>query len=191
MKTLHYFGITLLIAFMSVTISSCSKNDDEKIDMKASTVEMQYFLDIRKGILNCIDITVEYYNGSGTTKENITKENDNWEKNIKTGLPVKLGYRIIMKLKTGVNVSELEKELSGTPLLLQNQFGYIYYVYNSAGRILSAENMDNGYYLIDKSLISKWASNPSNVYETSLILEFNSDGRKIITDEPTLKTGPF
>lgn len=190
MKTLHYFGITLLIAFMSVTISSCSKNDDEKIDMKASTVEMQYILDISKGILNYIDITVEYYNGSGTTKENITKENDNWEKNIKTGLPVKLGYRIIMKLKTGVNVSELEKELSGTPLLLQNQFGYIYYVYNSAGRILSAEKMDTGYYLIDKSLISKWASNPSNVYETSLILEFNSDGRKIIIDEPTLKTRP-
>ena len=175
---------------MSVTISSCSKNDDEKIDMKASTVEMQYFLDIRKGILNCIDITVEYYNGSGTTKENITKENYNWEKNIKTGLPVKLGYRIIMKLKTGVNVSELEKELSGTPFLLLNQFGYTYYVYNSAGRILSSENMYDAYYLIDKSLISKWASNPSNVYETSLILEFNSDGRKIITDEPTLKTRP-
>lgn len=185
MKTLRLIGVTLLTVLLSINLTACSSSsDDSEIDMKAHSVEMNYYIfGITEEILDNIDIRVDYYNGgSEVIKEVLTKESlvfdpssnyYHWEKTAKTTLPAKLGYRIMMRLKpeVGVDVGELEE--SGTS-------GYTHTITNAAGLTLYSEKLTTVFKLIDQSLLSKWVIDPTGAYSVSQIALFDSNGQVTI-----------
>lgn len=172
MKTLRLFEIALLTVLMIVGLSACGGSDDGDLKERKS-VSMEYDMSIIEENFNNIDLSVEYYDGSGKTviekltKENMTKWQRNtfvgeeimyhWNKSVKSEYPAKLGYRIIVSLKPGVDVSEL------------GELFYCSYQYAVAYRV--AFQLPQPYIGIISS------PNKSNIYSWPFIAIFDSDGK--------------
>ncbi len=127
--------LMMLTAILCCTMlfTSCSKSDDKGggspsvPDTTPVSVAFIYQLQVSQDMIDYLDVSVEYYDPSGNVKsEPITKTT--WQSSkITAKLPATVAARMIIKAKSGVDYSKVDKVLVATGLThagsLQNKAG--------------------------------------------------------------------
>lgn len=107
------FLAALICCAMTTVFTSCDKDDDNKIkpeteDTTPAAAVMNFSFNVGDDILGSFDVTVEYYNAEGKLQTEQMTQSE-WEKSVKANLPVKLGARLKIQPKEGVNFENLER----------------------------------------------------------------------------------
>lgn len=96
---------------MTMTVfTACGDDDDNPTidNMKPVAVVMDYTFETTAEMLNVFDLTIEYYDESGSVqKEQMT--NAQWKKSLRTKIPTTVGARLTAKVKDGIDVASMEK----------------------------------------------------------------------------------
>ena len=104
------FLVALICCAMTTAFTSCDKdqNKPENEDTTPVAAVMNFSFNVGDDILGSFDVTVEYYNTEGKLQTEQMTQNE-WEKIVKANLPVKLGARLRIQPKEGVNFENLER----------------------------------------------------------------------------------
>ena len=111
-KNLMTLAAVLCCAMMTSMFTSCTKDDNvdptPADDTKPVAGIMNYSLTVGDDMVNYLDLTIEYYDAAGKVQsEQMTQKT--WTKKVKAALPAKLGMRLNLKLKNGVDPSTIAK----------------------------------------------------------------------------------
>lgn len=140
MKTRQFFRFAIVFfsaIVMSSLMISCDEKKDEPTDPTDPTVDTkavgsllaQKFF-VSSELLQIADITVEYYDHEGNKQVEKMAKDTAWVKTVKAGLPSKLGYRVHIAKKAGVDFASLGK----TPLT--NGYKFEGGAINAAGAVV-------------------------------------------------------
>ena len=134
-KAFCFAMVTVSAIVMAGLMMSCEKKD-EPTDPETSTADKavasilaQKYL-VSSELLQIADITVEYYDHEGNKKVDVMSKDTVWEMTVKAGLPSKLGYRVKIAKKAGVDFASL----GVTPLT--NGFKYEGGAINEDGKVI-------------------------------------------------------
>ena len=112
-KMMMTLAAVLCCAMTTTVLTACGGDDKDTPgpDNTPVAATMEHKFSASADMLKYMDLTVEYYNASGTVeKETITGD---WSKSVTAKLPAKHGARVTIKLKDGVDVSKIDKVTLG------------------------------------------------------------------------------
>ena len=100
----------LCCAMTTTVLTACGGSDDSGNvpgpDKTPVAGVMEAKFEVSEDIIKYLDVTVEYYDADGSVKKE-QMDKTTWSKQVKAKLTAKLGARLLMKLKDGVDVSTL------------------------------------------------------------------------------------
>ena len=106
------FLAALVCCAMTTVFCSCDNEEDklkpEPEDTTPVAAMMDYTMTVGDDLLNYFDVKVEYYSNDGRLQAEMMTQKE-WKKSVKAILPVKLGARLTVEPKEGVNFDELEQ----------------------------------------------------------------------------------
>lgn len=103
----------LICCAMTTLFTSCTNDEDNKLKPEAEdntpvAAVMNYTLSVGDDILGSFNVTVQYYNAAGELQSEPMTQSE-WKKSVKANLPVRLGARLTIQAKEGVNFANIEK----------------------------------------------------------------------------------
>ena len=173
--------MTLTAVFCSVmaisVLSSCSKDDkgnNDAPDTTPASVKVMFIYHFPDDMLQFIDMTAEYLDENGNVQsEKITSPA--WIKDITaTKLPAKLGARLHLAKKSGVDYKEVSQVTTGAKITRS------YSLLNKAGTMLKGVEEGNfsynGNWLSGEGIVQFIEKEGKNF--ATLLLEFDANGKE-------------
>lgn len=96
-------------AMTTTVLTACGGNDDGDVpgpDKTPVAGKMTASYQVSEDMLKYLTISVEYYDADGNVKKEQMDKTE-WAKEVKAKLPAKVGARLLMKLKDGVDASTI------------------------------------------------------------------------------------
>ena len=112
-KFMMTLAAVLCCAMTTTVLTACGGDDKDTPGSDNTPVTAQLISEFApsEDMLKYMDVTVEYYDASGSIqKETITEA---WTKTVRAKIPAKLGIHVTIKLKDGVDVTKIEKATLG------------------------------------------------------------------------------
>ena len=111
-KFLMTFAAVLCCAMTTTLFTACGGDDDddnknpaEDLTPKAAVMDCE--ITVGDDMLNTFNLTIEYYDANGKVQsEKLTQKS--WSKKVKASLPAKVGARLLLQIKDGVDVASAE-----------------------------------------------------------------------------------
>jgi hypothetical protein len=115
MKTKRFYLVALLMCALSV-FTSCSKGSDNNgggstpaaPDTTPVSIKFVYMAGVSPDVVQYMDAEVEYLDESGNVKTEKITSAETWTKVITFKLPAKMGARLHLKKKSGVDYGKIE-----------------------------------------------------------------------------------
>ena len=109
-KIMLTLAAVLCCAMTTTVLTACGGSDDSGDvpgpDKTPVAGVIKAGIKVSEDMLKYLDLTVEYYDANGSVQKE-TMDKTEWSKEVKAKLTAKLGARLLMKLKDGVDVSNL------------------------------------------------------------------------------------
>ena len=170
--------MTLTAVFCcAMVMSSCSKDDkgnNDVPDTTAASAKVNFVIHVNPDMLQCIDMTAEFMDVDGNVQsEKVTSIA--WSKSMSfTKFPAKLGARLHLAKKSGVNYAEVSNAEVGA--VITRSFS----ISNKAGSLLNNATGE------EYSYTAKWLSGDDLVKYIedegknfkSLLLEYDAKGKE-------------
>ena len=170
-----------LCAMMMALLTGCNFNtpqqpvtplDPEDDEDASQAVQATYTYGTTDDQLKFFNITIEYYDGDGTKKQEQIKESS-WGKSVKSkSLPATFGMRILYTLNTNYSISPTKVEYIGYYYSIDS------YAINGAGKMVGTRYHE--YKEVDEDCasakIEKWLESYSS-HPSSLLLKYDKDGK--------------
>ena len=111
-KIMLTLAAVLCCAMTTTVLTACGGSDDSGNvpgpDKTPVAGVMEAKFEVSEDIIKYLDVTVEYYDADGSVKKE-QMDKTTWSKQVKAKLTAKLGARLSMKVKDGVDVSTITK----------------------------------------------------------------------------------
>ena len=129
----------LLVAFAMAAMVSCDKDDDhntpaEPAQQVPATVSMTYHLDATDDMLQYLDYTVIYIDGTGEHEEAVTS--NRWEKTFAASLPATFTIKTRIRVKEGMH----DALVAADTVHMTDGYGYAYQIFDSTATPIPGMN---------------------------------------------------
>ena len=176
-KAFRFAMVAMCAVVMAGLMMSCDKKEEPSdptgptVDTKAvgSIMAQQFF--VSSDLLKIADITVEFYDHEGNKQVEMMANDTAWVKTVKAGLPSKLGYRVHIAKKAGVDFASLGQTR------LTNGFKYEGGAINAAGAVVGRPLGNGSSFtpIYSGAKVETWFDALPE-YMVSILYEFDAEG---------------
>lgn len=130
--------VILMLALTATLFAACGKDDDhntpaEPVQVPA-TVSMTYHLDATDDMLQYLDYTVIYIDGTGEHEEAVTS--NRWEKTFAASLPATFTIKRRLRVKEGMH----DALVATDTVHMTDGYGYAYQIFDSTATPIPGMN---------------------------------------------------
>ena len=137
-KFMMTLAAVLCCAMTTTVLTACGGGDDSDTpgaDTTPVAAKLVSEITVSDDLVKYMDVTVEYYDATGAIqKEQMTTTK--WSKDVTAKLVAKLGARVTIKLKDGVDASKLDK------ITVSYSYAYAGACLNAAGQTVGSVTAD-------------------------------------------------
>ena len=131
--------VTLMLALAATLFAACGKDDDhdtpaEPVQQVPATVSMTYHLDATDDMLQYLDYTVIYIDGTGEHEEAVTS--NRWEKTFAASLPATFTIKTHIRVKEGM----YDALAAADTVHMTDGYGYAYQIFDSTATPIPGMN---------------------------------------------------
>jgi hypothetical protein len=131
--------VTLMLALAATLFAACGKDDDnntpaEPVQQVPAIVSMMYHLDATDDMLQYLDYTVIYDDGTGEREEAVTS--NRWEKTFAASLPATFTIKRRLRVKEGMH----DALVAADTVHMTDGYGYAYQIFDSTATPIPGMN---------------------------------------------------
>lgn len=132
--------VTLMLALAATLFTACSKDDDKSntpeqpAQQVPAIVSMMYYLDATDDMLQYLDYTVIYIDGTGEHEEAVTS--NRWEKTFAASLPATFTIKRRLRVKEGMH----DALVAADTVHMTDGYGYAYQIFDSTATPIPGMN---------------------------------------------------
>lgn len=129
--------VILMLALTAPLFAACGKDDDhntQPVQQVPATVSMTYHLDATDDMLQYLDYTVIYIDGTGEHEEAVTS--NRWEKTFAASLPATFTIKRRLRVKEGMH----DALVAADTVHMTDGYGYAYQIFDSTATPIPGMN---------------------------------------------------